>query len=310
MNYYAALKKVTEKQKSFIRGGGCEDGATYFPQIPHILYKIYISTKILDLSTETRYISFVLFYRYLLQYQIHFMSHQNVNVTTVARKSVENDTFSDTDPQKHLGKVAVASLFLACKIANENRRIRDAINVYHILQFDKLNHNSNGQHCIVEIQSTPPPIDESYWEFKEEIIKIEHHLLRVLNFDVHDLSISPYRIVISILETLVSELELLNNKDDILQLQSDQEKEYRVFFRQLFAKAWRYINDGLFEIDLLVIKNSEFACGALQLALDTTRNSGCSLVDLINQLCWWEWVDVTINKIEEAKLLMSRSTLK
>jgi transcription initiation factor TFIIIB Brf1 subunit/transcription initiation factor TFIIB len=36
-----------------------------------------------------------------------------------------------------LSKLAAASVFLACKLCNEQRRIRDVINIQHVLQMQE-----------------------------------------------------------------------------------------------------------------------------------------------------------------------------
>lgn len=304
MTYYnAPLKDITKHRKQFLY----EESK---PKVSITLYKIYIATKILELSSETRYIAFVLFYRYLFQYQLLYSSSSNGKASKdVGHKQsgckVDDTPESISDPQKHLGKVAVATLFLGCKLANENRRIRDVINMYHILRFGHEPEGFDHQQQIIAIESTPPPINESYWDFKEEIVKVEHHLLRVLNFDVYDLSMTPYRIVISIIEIIIGVFESTGYEND-QNLQNCGETQNKLLFKQILQATWKHINDGLFHIDLLTIKNSEFASGALQLAVETIQ-SDCDLTKNINKLSWWEWVDVSVDQLDRARSIILKS---
>ncbi len=315
MTFNTPVKDVSEEVKLFIygrnhgrNGGRSSNGNNNNPKISRILHKIYISSRILDLSTETRYVTFVLFYRYIIQYHQHHLNHMG--------NKIDNKQESKSNTQKHLGKVAVATLFLACKISNENRRIRDVINVYHILRLEYQDDEfENQKEEIIEIESTPPPIDEAYWDFKEEIVRIEQQLLRVLNFDVYDLSISPYRIVVSILEYIINTLENLNedNKDNCKVVCKETTQQKEVYFKQLLVTTWRHINDGLLEIDLLSMKNSEFACGALQLAIEDTSAetfTTSALIYQITQLNWWEWVDVSFDQLGGAKSQIRKSKEK
>ena len=127
------------------------------PNIPSLLFKLYIAAHILDLSTETRYISFVTFYQYLHQYRLQYFNVMIQNSKGGGQQQVQqqqqqqqqqssannnsstsmctNDDEYVLRAQHHLAKIAAATLFLACKISNENRRIRDVINIHHMLQF-------------------------------------------------------------------------------------------------------------------------------------------------------------------------------
>ena len=136
MDFHPALHNISEEDKEFItRNLGDTNKKNERSSVSLLLYKIYIGTTILDLSTETRFISFVIFYRYLCQYHILYDSYSpSVDGHNDNRCNSSDERLSH--PQKHLGKIAAAALFLACKITNENRRIRDVINVYHILKFD------------------------------------------------------------------------------------------------------------------------------------------------------------------------------
>jgi hypothetical protein len=357
-HFNPALEKASKQDIDFVT----KNSTVTCCNIQLLLFKIYISTITLDLSTETRFISFVIFYRYLCQYQIqytrsshthththtHSHGHHAANTSTGTSQSQTNGNGNgngnDGDlgideklshPQKHLGKVAAATLFLACKISNENRRIRDVINVYHILQFNDLStpasalttttsttfmnpNQIQNQEFIVKCCRNPPPLDEKYWTFKEEIVKVEHHLLRVLNFNAYNAVVSPYRIVVSILEEIVTHVgdvddnvgvdgNVNNNVNNNINDSNDKELAI-VLFKAILNGAWRQINDALFSIDAMTLKNSDFACGALTLALDkeeTTTNEQISssiMLQNIHKCHWWEWVDVSLEEMNAAKV--------
>jgi len=74
--------------------------------------------------------------------------------------------------------VAATCLFLACKVNEVPRRLRDVINVTHKL---------------VHPGSALPEPDKDYWSMKEKIVELEQEILRELNFDLE--VALPYRFV-------------------------------------------------------------------------------------------------------------------
>ena len=106
--------------------------------------------------------------------------------------------------REHLGTVAAACLFLGCKVEEEHRRIRDVINLSHMMDFagargDGECTSSNGKIHIHEADS-PPDLDDEYWKTKERIVATEQEVLRMLRFDT---SVShPHRAVLLILDGL------------------------------------------------------------------------------------------------------------
>lgn len=298
------LKEVTKHDKDFVNHKF--NGRT--PFVSTLLLKIYVATNILELPTETRYISFIIFYRYLHHYQIQYNS--SVNSDRSKEEFLSN-------PPNHLGKIAAATLFLACKISNENRRIRDVINIHQMLQFstcidDKINEEKN----LMRIQfcNTPPHLEKKYWQFKEEIVTIEHHLLRVLNFDVFDVVISPYRIVVSISEEIITALFDGVTPGDLI---SDCLGTRRTAFSDVMKFAFMRLNDALFYIDAMALNNTELACGAIQLAIEEeelkeatkcSEKNMDSLWGKIHDYEWWEWVDIKFNDMTKAKLKIIEAT--
>ena len=311
IKFQSPLHEITQQLKIFTISN------EYGIQV--LLYKIYISGYILNLPSETRYLSFVIFYQYLQVYQKHYHNKED-NTTS---PSLSNH------PIEHLGKVAAATIFLACKVSNESRRIRDVINLHKMLQFSTVYKNYNDcnnnederqrNQVVIDCHDTPPPLDEEYWQFKEEIVKIEHHLLRVLNFDIFQVIVTPYRIVISIIEEIITRIEA---NDNIISTMI-QDQDLRTIFKHIIHTSWRRLNDALLNIDTMILKNSELACAAIQHALieegyygenklveNMTTNGinhsiRCQLGKIIHEYCWWEWVDVNIEEFNKAKSILT-----
>ncbi|CAH8635239.1 unnamed protein product [Heterobilharzia americana] len=125
---------------------------------------------------------------------------------------------------------AMACIFLAAKLEESPRRIRDVINVFHHIR-------------QVREKKTPTPVilDQSYSNLKNQIIKAERRVLKELGFCVH--AKHPHKLVICYLQALDHE----GNKS-------------------LVQTAWNYMNDSL-RTDMFVRYLPEaIACGCIYLA--------------------------------------------
>ncbi|TGZ65745.1 hypothetical protein CRM22_005715 [Opisthorchis felineus] len=125
---------------------------------------------------------------------------------------------------------AMACIFLAAKLEECPRRIRDVINVFHHIR-------------QIREQRIPTPVmlDQSYSNLKNQVIKAERRLLKELGFCVH--AKHPHKLVICYLQAL------------------EQEKNAK--FVQC---AWNYMNDSL-RTDLFVRYLPEaIACACIYLA--------------------------------------------
>ncbi|XP_072442139.1 cyclin-L1-like isoform X2 [Chiloscyllium punctatum] len=126
--------------------------------------------------------------------------------------------------------LSMACVHLASKIEEDPRRIRDVINVFHHLR--KLREKKS---------PTPLPLDQSYVNLKNQVIKAERRVLKELGFCVHVKH--PHKIIVMYLQVLECERN-----------------------RPLVQTAWNYMNDSL-RTDVFVRYHPEtIACACIYLA--------------------------------------------
>ena len=233
---------------------------TSTPFLQKLLFKIQIASHTLNLSTESRYASFVLFHRCLSHY-IHAQSYNcnDADTDTISVSHAGSETSINAkssievtkSQREELGKFAAASIFLACKLCNQLRRIRDVINVKHVLQFDYPQPNkeqsqsqsssqeqapaganeaasasaSNDIDIDIDIDTPPippPDLDEDYWLSKEDMVQVEQKFLRIIKFDVN--VAFPHRFLVVVFEELVKVITVtestFSENDSDLKLES------------------------------------------------------------------------------------------
>lgn len=229
-----------------------------------LLSKIYVACHTLAISTEARWTAFVLFHRCL---QVHSKSYTNNNNDPSERK-------------QRLANLASASIFLACKLSNETRRIRDVINVHQMLTFDDISDTKE-----IHLQDQPPSLDETYWETKAHVVKHEQDLLRIIEFNV---TIEfPHRVVVVIWEELIQGHFV----------QSSKEVSYSVI-----QSCWKYLNDVMFSSTCMtMLRASVLGCVVLSLVLE---EHGFNHTGNLESLNWCEWVDVTSQEFHHGKNLL------
>lgn len=178
-----------------------------------ILSRMFIACNILRFEHETRFSALVFLHRYAL--------------AVAKNKGTELKSIRDWR------WVAGACLFLACKAEEEPRRLRDVINISHML-FAKDDRGNT-----ITTAEAPPDLNEGYWEAKQKLVETEQIVLRWLGFDLS--VIHPHRVVALLLE---------------------KEPERDI----LILAAFRRLNDALFDPPALRHSVLELACASIELA--------------------------------------------
>jgi hypothetical protein len=245
------------------------------------LFRMYTACQILELSTETRYTSIVLLQRYAVARVVHSMksnlpsSHFTVN---------NDDGWS---------WVGAACIFLACKAEEEPRRLRDVINMTHMVLSSPPSSSPDGRESstkvVLDVVNKPPTLNEKYWESKKRVIENEQIVLRWIGFDCF--VSHPHRAVLLIL----------------LQEQSSHESQNR-----LLPLAFRRLNDGLFAVKALQFDVITLAASAIELATEESTMEQRENNQKIFMEGWWSRYDVNPEHLNDCKssLIEATSTLE
>lgn len=212
------------------------------------LFRMIVACHILQLQTETRFTALVLLHRYVRAVEEHAPGPAERR----QQEGVEGD----------LPWVGAACIFLACKAEEEPRRLRDVINMVHMvlsrpptppssvdgngIAAQTGRRRSDGN--IICIMPQPPNLNEDYWKAKKRVIETEQAVLRWLGFDVF--VSHPHRAVFLMLEVMP------NNRDKVM------------------AIAFRRLNDALFSSQALEHPVVELACAAIELAVAEVDRNG------------------------------------
>ena len=189
---------------------------------------MYVACNVLRLSNEARFTSLVLLHRYF----------GSINETL----SVDWKW------------IAAACLFLGTKTEEESRRLRDIINVAHMLEFDTASQDKTDSSSLetISVKNKPMALDEEYWTAKEKLVATEQKVLRMLQFDC--LVSHPHRAVAVLLSDIA-----LDDKQELLLI------------------AWKYLNQALFyalalRYDVLTLACASIEC-AQQLGWQRTKSA-------------------------------------
>ena len=227
------------------------------------LCSLLVAARVLRLSIEATYTAAVLLHRYRL----------------ATAKDKEQNVAPGVD------WVPGACLYLACKSEEEPRRLRDVINCVRMIRgvpssgndttntpekqttsspqerpdahvsHSEPQRNATGESCkgigstvTVQWNANPPHLDKDYWQDKAYIVPIEQLVLRWLGFDV---TVShPHRAVVLLVQDVY-----YKNKNDPFRM------------HQRIARAWEYLNHGIFSVASLRHSALALAVAALQLAI-------------------------------------------
>lgn len=155
----------------------------------------------------------------------------------------------------------IAAIFLAAKIEECPRMVRDVINVSHHIKRKMLN-------------KPDKPMDyygSDYINLKNDVIKAERRILKVLGFCVHVKH--PHKIIITYLQILEHEKNVA-----------------------LARSAWNYMNDS-FRSNVFVRFTPEIiACACIFLAARTAK------INLPMNPPWWQLFDATYDDIKDISL--------
>jgi hypothetical protein len=254
---------------------------------------MYIACHILRLGTEARFSALVFLHRFAMAHDA------NDNGT-------DNDNDNDTDDIEW-NWVAAACLFLACKAEEEPRRLRDVINLAHMIltststapaapdDDDKDDHDKYGTE--ITLHPEPPHLNEAYWVAKKKIVETEQVVLRWLGFDV---SVShPHRAVALLLKDM-------DNKETT---QAQKDKVMLIAFRRL--------NDALFHGPALQHLALELACAAIELAKDEHEHEYEAVVKVDDEVTitaaaapegWWKRYNVSDAGLSKTKQDLQTAT--
>lgn len=303
-----------------------DDGADDFASLPpkarlilrSMLCRMYASAEVMQLGSEARFTSLVLFHRYYLASNvIGTLSRKEATATDQKDGSSTHVAVSE-QWREHLGTVAASCLFLGCKVEEEHRRIRDVINLSHMFDFagargdtgidksatpngesvnDDQHPSATANDVTIHIHeaNSPPDLDDDYWKAKERIVATEQEVLRMLHFDV---SVGhPHRAVLLILDGLG--IDVTTNEG-----------------RALANKSFVALNDALFYPPALRHGVLPMACGAIRLVAengetkDDSKSSGgggvgapiaadvSSSSAFLSPGAWWRRFDVADADIE------------
>jgi hypothetical protein len=187
-----------------------------------LLCRMFCAANVLKLSNEARFSSLVLLHRYF-------------DATC---------GLSDAQETEEWKWIAAACLFLGTKTEEESRRLRDILNVAHMLDFGaQCKDNTDSSLALIHVKDKPLLLDEDYWSAKEQLVATEQKVLRMLQFDV---CVShPHRAVAVLLSTNEFDSQ---NKQELLPL------------------CWQYLNQGLFYAPALRHDVLTLACAAIECA--------------------------------------------
>lgn len=229
----------------------------------------------------------VFFYEHITgEYIIDTLTCRPQIVAATAQVLLHRFYYLASIKQHPVMKVTMGCVFLASKIEENHRRLRDLINVFYYLRHQLSDSSSSPYEPIelhtnvrfilaVAISALILNIMKEYYAMRNEIIEVEELILTHLGFHVQCQHPHP------LLLCYLKQLDLVDSQPKVCQL------------------AWQLLNDS-FRCDFMVIyQPSTIACTMIWMAL-----AKCG-VALQSQPAWWEMFDSTLEEMENigARLL-------
>ena len=279
------------------------------PSIQYLLCRMYLASQMMEVGSEARFTSIILFRRYVCRF--HKLVHENWLQTQQQQQQQQDQPTNQELKQikRHLAVVAAACLFLGCKAEEDPRRIRDVINLKSVLDFEHVGDESStpstvAEPSLLEQSSTrteplviiesmhPPPLDDNYWSDKDKMVSIEQQLLRMLQFDT--LVSNPYRSVLVIMQTLnFGKGARDRNNSSLL---SPRQSEALIF------KAWTILNeisiDTIHGTTILRHPVVTLACAVISVAAAAANRVNGDNKTLPDE--WWRALDVPTTDLTSA----------
>ncbi|KAL7548797.1 hypothetical protein ACHAWF_012052 [Thalassiosira exigua] len=289
--------------------------------IHHLLCRLYVASETMGLGSESRFTGLVLFHRYVRHF--HHLVQQRQQ-----KRSQEQSTQERDQMKSHLGTVAAACLFLGCKQEEDPQRIRirDVINLSHVLSFsswddeddasapldlegqEKLNSLRRVAKCrgpiTIAEKPEPPPLDETYWAAKEQIVSTEQHVLRMIQFDTT--VCHPHRCVLIIMETLGFGV----GKSDINGKEGGNETQCNWLLTSersetIILRAWRILNEASLDSRGVALQYPVLILSFAAITIAADGAPGGDNDDNGNSVAlpklWWRALDVSTKDIGVAR---------
>jgi Cyclin, N-terminal domain len=208
------------------------------------LTKMLVACNILQVSMETQYTACCLWHRLnlILAASPTECYQYGTRATNRATRPPENFLWA-------------ACIFVACKVEEDHRRLRDIVNCANMLG-DELTSNSNkldfeltASPCstilMLPFQPTPPRLEQAYWNSKEQMVTTEQYVLRWLSFDV--VVSHPHRAVVILMTDLMEEGALRST---------------------LLSRAWKLVNESIWDVALQGYSVMTLAAGIVTVVLE------------------------------------------
>lgn len=188
--------------------------------------------------------------------------------------------------------VITTCLFLASKLEEDQRRLRDVINVTHRLTSTHQPRTSlkrsreeleRSPNSTDDSKDQPLNLDHEYWALKERVVQMEQRILRGLGFDLE--LIHPFRLVLHLANALECS-------------------------QRVVQRAWALANDALWSSACLSLAPNSLAAATIYVASRLEGESHClpprrsesngDESKIVTEAVWWESFGVVDDVMTEA----------